>query len=98
MVGDKTELRSSSAVTVTCPLLHMSTEEPEQYLAILKASYDYTPQSGDEIAIKEDQQLLLVEKVDEEYVLLVLCKLVASFRPAGGKSRSRAMGTKRSIR
>lgn len=38
------------------------------YLAILKASYDYTPQSDDEIKIKEDQLLLLVDKVDEEYV------------------------------
>ena len=47
----------------------MSTEEPVQYLAILKASYDYTPQSDDEIAIKQGQQLLLVEKVDDEYVL-----------------------------
>ncbi|KAH9483050.1 Actin cytoskeleton-regulatory complex protein SLA1 [Psilocybe cubensis] len=45
----------------------MASEEPESYLAILKASYDYTPQSDDEIAIKEDQLLLLVEKVDDEW-------------------------------
>lgn len=46
----------------------MSNQIPDQYLAILKASYDYTPQSDDEIAIKQDQRLLLVEKVDDEYV------------------------------
>ncbi|KAF8974749.1 hypothetical protein BDZ97DRAFT_2053254 [Flammula alnicola] len=45
----------------------MVAEEPENYLAILKASYDYSPQSDDEIAIKEDQLLLLVEKVDDEW-------------------------------
>ncbi|KAH9031349.1 hypothetical protein EDB85DRAFT_1346085 [Lactarius pseudohatsudake] len=37
----------------------------EQYLAVLKASYDYVPRSGDEIEIKEDQLLLLVEKTDD---------------------------------
>ena len=46
----------------------MSTEEPDKFLAVLKASYDYEPQSEDEIAIKEEQLLLLVEKVDEESV------------------------------
>ena len=44
----------------------MSADEPEHYLAVLKASYDYEPQSEDEIAITEDQVLLLVEKVDDE--------------------------------
>jgi len=44
----------------------MSAEEPEKYLAVLKACYDYNPQSDDEIAIKEEQLLLLVEKTDEE--------------------------------
>ncbi|KAH9031363.1 SH3 domain-containing protein [Lactarius pseudohatsudake] len=39
----------------------------EQYLAVLKASYDYVPQSGDEIEIKEDQLLLLVEKTDDDW-------------------------------
>ncbi|KAH9000105.1 hypothetical protein EDB92DRAFT_1829327 [Lactarius akahatsu] len=39
----------------------------EQYLAVLKASYDYVPQSGDEIGIKEDQLLLLVEKTDDDW-------------------------------
>jgi actin cytoskeleton-regulatory complex protein SLA1 len=39
------------------------------YLAVLKALYDYeTPQSDDELAIKEDQLLFLLEKVDEEQV------------------------------
>jgi len=40
----------------------------EQYLAVLKASYDYTPQSSDEIEIKEDQLHLLIEKTDNECV------------------------------
>ena len=39
----------------------------ETYLAVLKALYDYEqPQSDDEIAIKEDQLLFLIEKTDEE--------------------------------
>jgi hypothetical protein len=42
--------------------------ESEEYLAVLKASYDYESQSDDEIAIKEDQLLLLKERVDEECV------------------------------
>lgn len=42
---------------------------PTSYLAVLKASYDYEPQSEDEIAIKEDQILLLIERTDDEYVL-----------------------------
>lgn len=54
----------------------MSSEEPESYLAILKASYDYEPQSDDEIAIHEDQLLLLVEKVDDEYVISVLYSII----------------------
>lgn len=41
-------------------------EELEQYLAVLKASYDYEPQSEEEIAIKEDQLLFLLERTDEE--------------------------------
>jgi len=53
----------------------MASDEPDHYLAVLKASYDYAPQSDDEVAIKEDQLLLLVEKVDEEsvpYCLLIV--------------------------
>ena len=42
--------------------------QQEEFLAVLKASYDYDPQSDDEIAIKEDQLLLLKERVDEELV------------------------------
>jgi SH3 domain. len=42
--------------------------ESEDYLAVLKASYDYEPQSEDEIAIKENQILFLRERVDEESV------------------------------
>ena len=44
----------------------MATPDPELYLAILKASYNYEPQSEDEIAITEDQLLFLIERVDEE--------------------------------
>jgi hypothetical protein len=45
-------------------------EESEDYLAVLKASYDYEPQSDEEISIKEDQLLFLLEKTDNEYVWL----------------------------
>jgi hypothetical protein len=41
----------------------------EEYLAVLKASYDYDPQSDDEIAIREDQLLFLLERVDDESVI-----------------------------
>jgi len=47
----------------------MPTPDTERYLAVLKASYDYDPQSSDEIAIKEDQLLFLVERTDDELVL-----------------------------
>ena len=46
-------------------LLHMP-DTP--YLQVLKASYDYDPQSEDEIAIKEDQLLFLIERTDDECV------------------------------
>lgn len=49
-------------------VIRMATQDQEVYLAILKASYDYEPQSEDEIAIKADQLLLLIERVDEEWV------------------------------
>ncbi|KAH9972354.1 hypothetical protein BGW80DRAFT_383894 [Lactifluus volemus] len=42
-------------------------DEHEEYIAVLKASYDYIPQSEDEIEIKEDQLLLLVEKTDDDW-------------------------------
>jgi hypothetical protein len=50
------------------------TEGPETYLAVLKAAYDYDPQpeAEDEIAIKENQLLLLLEKVDDEYGSILL--------------------------
>jgi hypothetical protein len=48
----------------------MATEDSEEYLAVLKASYDYEPQSDEEIAIKEDQLLFLLHKTDQEYVRL----------------------------
>lgn len=42
--------------------------DSETYLAVLKASYDYEPQpdSEDELAIKEGQVLLLLERTDDE--------------------------------
>lgn len=63
----------------------------DKYLAVLKASYDYEPQAGaeDEIAIKENQLLFLLERTDEE------CDHPPSSLPpeltraaAGGRSRS----------
>ncbi|KAI9509448.1 hypothetical protein F5148DRAFT_1187422 [Russula earlei] len=42
-------------------------DEQEEYIAVLKASYDYTPQSEEEIEIKEDQLLLLIEKTDDDW-------------------------------
>jgi len=65
----------------------MSTD-PEVYFAILKASYAYSPQSEDEIEIFEDQILLLIEKMDEECVVVVSLPVdPCSFRfyPAGGR-------------
>ena len=42
--------------------------EQETYLAVLRASYDYDPQpdAEDEIAIKENQLLFLLERTDDE--------------------------------
>lgn len=42
----------------------------EHYLAILKASYEYEPQpdAEDELAIKENQLLFLLERTDDECV------------------------------
>ena len=46
----------------------MASEEQEHYLAILKASYDYDPEpdSHEELAIKENQLLFLLERTDDE--------------------------------
>ena len=69
--GLRSQLVTSSSAelfSTTCTI--MATQDPEMYLAILKASYDYEPQSEDEITIKENQLLLLIERVDEELVIL----------------------------
>lgn len=44
--------------------------EQETYLAVLRASYDYDPQpdADEELTIKENQILLLLERTDDEYV------------------------------
>jgi actin cytoskeleton-regulatory complex protein SLA1 len=52
-------------------------DDQEEYIAVLKASFDYTPQSEDEIEIKEDQLLLLIEKTDDECVPLCLSQCIA---------------------
>jgi actin cytoskeleton-regulatory complex protein SLA1 len=52
-------------------------DDQEEYIAVLKASFDYTPQSDEEIEIKEDQLLLLLEKTDDECVPLVPLSCVA---------------------
>lgn len=44
----------------------------EEYLAVLKASYDYEPQSEDEIAVKEHQIVFLLEKTDDELGAILL--------------------------
>ena len=65
--------------------------EQEKYLLVLKASYDYEPQEGaeDEIAIKENQLLFLLERTDDEcdrpVLIAVFHKLISS--AAGGRSR-----------
>lgn len=46
--------------------------ESEEYLAVLKASYDYDPQSEDEIAITENQLLFLLQRVDDESVSYIV--------------------------
>ncbi|KAF9649370.1 hypothetical protein BDM02DRAFT_3186395 [Thelephora ganbajun] len=44
-------------------------DDPETYLAVLKAAYDYEPQpdADDELAVKEGQILFLVERVDDDW-------------------------------
>ncbi|PFH46321.1 hypothetical protein AMATHDRAFT_7968 [Amanita thiersii Skay4041] len=41
--------------------------DPILYLAVLKASYDYQPQSDDEVQIKENQILLLLDNTDDDW-------------------------------
>lgn len=68
----------------------MATQDSEKYHAVLKASYDYAPQSDDEIAIEADQLLLLLEKVDDEWVTFNFIYLqLLTLIKVGGKSRSR---------
>ena len=62
--------------------------EQEKYLLVLKASYDYEPQEGaeDEIAIKENQLLFLLERADDEcgyFTPSPLVKLI--FHSVGGR-------------
>lgn len=79
--------------------LHMP-DDPETYLAVLKAAYDYEPQpdAEDELTIKEHQILFLIERVDDE-----LSTPLGTFIPqsppdlhsfsavGGGSSRNRKM-------
>ncbi|OAX41347.1 hypothetical protein K503DRAFT_512190 [Rhizopogon vinicolor AM-OR11-026] len=41
--------------------------EHEEYLAVLKASYDYDPQSEEELAITENQIVFLLERTDDDW-------------------------------
>jgi hypothetical protein len=41
--------------------------EPNDYLAVLKAVYDYEPQSDDEIALTEDQVVFLLERCYDDW-------------------------------
>lgn len=40
--------------------------EMEEYMGVFKASYDYEPQSEDEVKVQEDQILFLLERTDDE--------------------------------
>ena len=66
--------------------------EQSNYLAVLKASYDYDPQEGaeDELAIKENQLLFLLERTDSEYDWLASSLRVSELTSdaGGGKYRS----------
>ena len=53
-------IRSASLPAIIMP------DELEEYLAVLKATYDYDATEPDECTIKENQILLLVEKTDDE--------------------------------
>lgn len=63
-------------------------QQGEEYLAVLKVSYDYEPQSEDEIAIKESQIVFLLEKTDDELspILLTFLSMIdLRIELAGGK-------------
>jgi len=55
-------------------------DDPETYITVLKAAYDYEPQPGadDELAIKENQILFLVERVDDELSIHPLASFLRS--------------------
>jgi len=60
-----------SSVTLPGPTsvhisLDMSADQPGQYLAVLKAVYDYEATSEEEVSMKEDQILFLLERTDDE--------------------------------
>lgn len=70
--GHHPDIIPSPRPTHTCALSSIfMAPESDEYLAVLKASYDYDPQSEDEVAIKEDQLLFLLERVDDESVSYV---------------------------
>jgi len=93
MVGIEAEGDRSNrdcGLNLTPPPLHMP-DDPETYLAVLKATYDYEPDPGadDELAVKEDQVLFLVERVDDElsvHSLLHFLSNFQSFSTVGGRS------------
>lgn len=75
-------------------------DDPETYLAVLKALYDYEPEpdAEDELAIKENQVLFLVERVDDELstalntsILQVFLSNFQSLSLAGGRSNRNRM-------
>lgn len=86
------------------PPFHMP-DDPETYLAVLKAAYDYEPQADaeDELAIKENQVLFLLERVDDELSIrpstsfLYFPSDVRSFSAVGGRSSQSKMTTLLSV-
>ncbi|KAH7105422.1 hypothetical protein BKA62DRAFT_689653 [Auriculariales sp. MPI-PUGE-AT-0066] len=55
--------RHGAFLTLRLPVCAMT----GPYLDVLKASYDYVAQSNDEVSIKEDQLVFLVERTDDEW-------------------------------
>jgi hypothetical protein len=72
LMGRTTTPERAACLPLSTNSQQQMSAQPDKYLAVLKASYDYTPQSDDEIQISENQILYLVERVDEEWVLLLL--------------------------
>jgi hypothetical protein len=57
-------------------------------LSIVKASFDYEPQSDDELGIKEGQLLFLLDESDKEYATLSATShldTILTWCTAGGK-------------